>query len=82
MDQIDAAGELGQIGRLFDGRVAAADDDQRLVAKARQGPVAHGAGAHAPVLIRLFRRQAQIIGPGAGGHDHGLGLDRFAVAAT
>ena len=32
------AGELGQVGRLFDGRVAAADDHQRLVAEARQVP--------------------------------------------
>ncbi len=76
MDQVDPAGELAQVGRFFDGRIAAADHDQRLVAKPRQRPVAHGAGADAVVLERVFRRQPQIIGPGAGGHDHGLGLDR------
>ena len=41
MDQMDAAGEFRQIRRLFDGRIAAADHHQRLVAKTRQRPVAN-----------------------------------------
>ena len=76
MNHVDAAGELAQVSPLFDGRIAAADDDQRLVAKPWQRAIAHGAGADAPILVRLFRGQAQVVCPGAGGHDHGLGMER------
>ena len=48
---------------FFHGRVAAADDDQRLVAEAGQGAVAHGAGTDAAILVCLFRRQAEVICP-------------------
>ena len=65
MDHVHLRRVLREIRRLFDGRVAAADHDQRLVAKPRQRTVAHGTGAHAAILVRLFRRQAEIIRPGA-----------------
>ena len=39
MNQVDLAGELGQIRGLFHGGVAAADDHDRLVAEARQRAV-------------------------------------------
>ena len=74
MDQIDRAGELGQVVGLFDGRIAAADDGQRLVAESRQRPVANGARADAAVLELLLGGQAEIVRPGAGGHDHGVRL--------
>ena len=79
MDQVNDAGELGQIIGLLDGRVAAADDDQGLVPESRQGPVAHGTGADAPILERFFRGQAEVIRPGPGGHDHRQSLVGFAV---
>ena len=77
MDQVDVAGELRQVRRLLDRRVAAADDDERLVAEARQRPVADGAGGDAVVLEAVLRRQAEVVGPRAGGDDDGLGLDRL-----
>src|SRR5262249_48047716 len=36
MNEVDSAGELAQVRRLLDGRIAAADDDDRFVAEARQ----------------------------------------------
>ena len=79
MDQIDDAGELGQIVGLFDGRIAAADHGQRLVAESRQRAVADRTRADAAVLELLFRRQPEIVRPGAGGHDHGVRLVGVAV---
>ena len=79
MDHVDAAGEFRQIGGFFDGRIAAADDHQRLVAKPRQRSVANGARGDAPILVGVFRRQAQIVRPRAGGDDHALGFDRLAA---
>ncbi len=79
VDQVDAAGEFRQVGRFFDGRIAAADHDQRLVAKPRQRAVAHRASTDAAILEGLLRRQTQVVGPGAGGHDHRLGLDDVAA---
>ena len=76
---IDRAGELAEIVGLFDGRIAAADHDQRLVAEARQCPVADGTGADAAILVLLFRGQAEVVRPGAGGHDHGVRLVEAAV---
>jgi hypothetical protein len=57
---------------IFDARN---DDHQRLLTEARQGAVAHGAGADAAVLELLFRREAEVVGPGAGGDDHRVGVD-------
>ncbi len=82
VDQVDDRGELGQVGRLFDGRVAAADDDQRAFAEARQRAVADGTGTDAAVLELLFRGQAQVVRPGTGGHDHRVGFDRPGLPAT
>ena len=78
MQHVDGAGVLGQVGRLLDGRIAAADDDQRLVAEARQRTVADGAGADAAVLVLLLGRQAQVVGPRAGGDDDRVRLVRLA----
>ena len=74
VDQVDRAGELAEIVGLFDGRIAAADDGQRLVAEPRQGPVADGTGADAAILVLLFGGQAEVVRPGAGGHDHRVRL--------
>ena len=79
MDQVDRAGELAEVVGLFDGRIAAADHGQRLVAESRQGPVADRAAADAAVLVLLLRRQAEVVRPGAGGHDHRLRLVALAV---
>ena len=52
VDQIDDAGELGQVVGLFDGRIAAADDDQRLVAEAGSAP-SHTAHALTPRFLNF-----------------------------
>ena len=49
------------------------------VAEPRQGPVADRAGADAAVLESLLRREAQVVRPRPGGHDHGNGLIGLAV---
>ena len=74
MDHVDDTGKLAQIVGLFHGRIAAAYDGQRLVAESRQGAVADRTGAHAAVFVYVFRWQAEVIGPGAGGHNHGVRL--------
>ena len=74
MDHVDRAGKLAQVVGLFDGRIAAADHHQRLVAEAGQRAVAYGARADAAILILLFRRQAEVVRPGAGGHDQRVRL--------
>ena len=76
-DHVHLAGELGQVGRFFDGRVAAADHDQRLVAKAGQGAVADGTRRDAVVLEMVLRWQAEVVRPAPGGDNHGMGFDRF-----
>ena len=78
MDHVDRRGVLGEVSGLFDGRVAAADDDQRLVAEARQGTVADGTRADAAILERFFRRQAEVVRPRAGGDDQRM---RFVLLA-
>ena len=52
-----------------------------LIAEPRQGPVADGAAGDAPVLELLLARQAEVVGPGAGGHDHRLSLVTLAVGS-
>src|SRR5436305_27764 len=70
VDEVDGAGELAEVGGLLDRGVAAADDHQRLVAEARQGPVADGTRRHAVVLEAVLRRQAEVVRPRPRGHDH------------
>ena len=82
VDEVDRAGELGEVVALLRRRVAAADDDQRLVAEARQRPVADGAGADAAVLEPLLRLQAQVVGAGAGRDDDRVRLDASSPAES
>ena len=76
---MDGAAELGQVGPLLDGRVAAADDDDRLVAEPRQRPVADGARRYPLVLEPVLARQSEVVRPRPGGDDDRSGLDRLAV---
>ncbi len=63
----DMAGDVGQVQRLFHGRIAAADHGDRLVAV--EETVASGAGGHALAGEGLLGRQAEVLGGGAGGDD-------------
>ena len=79
VDHVHFGGVLRQVGGFFDGRVAAADDDQRLVAEPRQRAVADGTRADAAVLVGVLRRQAQVIRPSACGDDERVRFIRVAA---
>ena len=79
MHQVNDGAEPREIHRLLAGRIPAAHDDQRLVAKERQRAVAGGAVGHALVLQLALALQAQVPMAGPAGDDDGLGLDRFAI---
>jgi hypothetical protein len=66
--------------RFLDRRVAAADHHDRLPLEPRQRSVADGTCRDAVVLEAMFRRQAEVVGPGAGGDDEGLRLDGLPFA--
>jgi hypothetical protein len=74
MDQVKLAGEFGQVTALFGGAVTATDDHQRLVAKPRQGAVAHGAGRDTEILKLLLRLQPEVIGLRSRGDNEGVSL--------
>ena len=75
MDERDLGGDVREIKRLFDRRIAPADDGDLLVAIEKA--VAGGAGGDAAPTKLLFRRQAEIHGAGAGGDDERVaGIDR------
>ena len=67
MHQRDLAGDVGQIQRLFDRGVAAADHGHRFVAI--EETIAGGAGRDALTHESLFGGQANVLGGGAGGDD-------------
>ena len=78
VNQVHLAGNVGQVKRLFDRRVAAADDTADLVAveKAVTGGAAGDAAAHEGGL----GWQAQVLGRGTGGNDEGVAGVSAAVA--
>ncbi len=67
MYQVDLAGDVGQVQRLFDRGVAAADHHHILVLV--EEAVAGGAGGDAAALEGFFGGDAQVLGGGAGGDD-------------
>ena len=71
VEQVDLGREAGQVGRLLEGRVAAADDGDLAVLE--EEPVAGRAGAHAAAAQPGLGVEAEPQGGRAGGHDHGLG---------
>ena len=79
MDEKDPFAELRQVERFLDGRVAAADDRQVLVAEDREGAVARCAGRDAAAPEPEFRFERQPPRRGAGGDDQGVRGDRFAI---
>ncbi len=72
------AGDVGQVQRLFNGRVAAANHRDRLVAV--EEAIAGGAGRYTLAHERFFRRQAQVTSAGTSGHDQGVTGVGAAVA--
>ncbi|KAI1692731.1 hypothetical protein Ddc_23368 [Ditylenchus destructor] len=78
VDQVDLAGDVGQVQGLFHGGVAATDHDHVLVAV--EEAVTGGAGGHTAAHEGFFGRQAQILGRGAGGQDDGVSRVHGAVA--
>ena len=79
VDDRHLRGMVGEIQRLFDRRVAAADDDHFLLAI--EESVAGRAGRDAEALELFFRRQLQPARLGAGADDDDIGqIDVAAVA--
>ena len=76
-DEVHLAGEAGQVGSLFAGRVATAHNGHHLLAV--EEAVARGTGAHAHAGIFLLVLQAQVLGRGACGDDEGLGFEYLLV---
>ena len=74
MDQRHLGGEVGEVERLLDGGVAAADDHDLLAAE--EEAVAGGAGRDAEALELLARRQAEPLRLGAGGDDQRIAAYR------
>ena len=78
VDQGYLRGDVGQVQRLLDRCVAAADDGDLLVAV--EEPVAGRAGGHALTLELLFRFHAEVLRRRAGGDDQGIAGVTLAVA--
>ena len=74
--EVDGACKLGEVGRLLDGRITAANHDDRPVAESREGTVTHGAGTDTPVFEPLLTRQAEPVGTRPRRHDHARSLDQ------
>lgn len=74
---IDLGAELRQIERVFQRRVAAADDDGGAFAE--EVAVAGGAGRNAEAAELLFGGESEPAGLGAGSHDDGIGSDFIFV---
>ena len=79
MDQKNFRAEPGKIQSFLAGGIAAAHDDERLVAKNGQRAVARGTIGHAFGFQFVFPGDAEVFMTGAGGDDDGFGLERFAV---
>ena len=71
VDQRDLAPEPGEVDRLLQRRVAAADHGDLLAPE--EEPVAGGAGRDAVTHQAALRLQAEVLGRGAGGDDDGAG---------
>ena len=79
MHDRDMAGQMRQIERLLDGRIATADHHHILAAI--EEAVAGGAGGDAEPLEDLFARDAHPLGLGAGGNDQSIaGVDGSRIA--
>ena len=76
-NHIDLGAEVGQIGCLFAGGVAAAHYSHHLLAV--EEAVAGGASRHTHAVVLLLIGQTQVFGTGAGGYDDGVGLYLSAV---
>ena len=75
MNQINLRGEAGEVACLLAGGVAAADDDERLVAEDRKRPVAGSAVGDSFVLELMLSGRAKVTVTRADGDNDALGLD-------
>ena len=80
MHDRDMGGDVGEMQRLLNRSVAAADDDHRLAAEEK--PVAGRAGRDAEALERILARDAEPFGFSAGRQDDRLGGERSAAVAA
>lgn len=71
MDEVDPAGDVRQVERFLDCRVAAANDAHLTVTV--DEPVTGRAGAHATTHEGGLGRQAEVLGRRAGAKDRGVG---------
>src|SRR6478752_5986143 len=76
---MNLTGKLGQVTGFLHGGVTATDHDNRLIPEARQRSIANRAGRNTSILVSVLARQAEVIGPCAGGDDECLRLDRLSV---
>ena len=72
--------DVGEIERLLDRGIAAADDHDRLAAEEKT--IASRAGGDAEALELVLARQAEPLRLGAGRQDDGVGEDRAAAVAA
>ena len=72
MHQINPTGKAREKGRLFTGRISAAHDHERLVAKHRQRTIAGGTIRDALFIKILFTVQAEMSVPCPAGDDERL----------
>ena len=79
MHQMHHGAEPGQVGGLLTGGIAAAHDDERLVAEHRQGAVTSGAIGDPLGLQQILARHAQMPVAGTGGDDDSFGRDGFTI---
>src|SRR5690606_12931368 len=76
----DGLGDIRKIKSLFDGRVAASDDDDILVAV--EEAITGGAGRNTEALKTLLALDTEPLRLGAGGDDDGIGgPDRAGICA-
>ncbi len=78
MDQVHLRGDVRQVERFLNRRVAAANNRDFLVTV--EETVAGGAGRDAAAFECLFRRQAQVAGRRAGRHDQRIAGVLAAIA--
>ena len=77
VNDVYAAGEIGEEEGFLHGRVSAAHDHDGFAAETGERAVAGRAGGNAPVHETFFGFQAEILRRGAGSDDHAFGLPGF-----
>src|SRR6185437_626429 len=78
VDERDVLGDMREVERLLDGRVASADHGDALAAEEKS--IAGGAGRDPAAAELLLRGEPEVLGSRAGGDDQGIAGIRARVA--